>query len=608
MKLKSNVWILLLCAASISRAQIPTQMSFQGRIELPKAELESVGVGQGSGNKDNSQSVPFDGTGRFKFSIVSSTGAVLWTNVPGNFSIIPPSALSLPVRNGIFSVGLGDTALGMPPVTDSVFDGPDRLIRIFFQGEVRHGNQVRLTSERELLPAQKLLAVPFAFRTVTAQQAISKPALEVLLAGATIQGTFAITQNAVVLGSAVVHGSVIARSASIGKGTIHIGPSSSIADDNVISFSSAGAINTTGGGLSVNAAGGVGINDLSTGAVSLAAGGGDVLISTPAGSGKVGIGTGAPASKLHVSAGAGETADVLIVSTGTSAVFRVNGSGEVRASKYFGDASALTGIAGGGASAEVALSTINATTETTFGAINVTTNVRINGILDLQAGLGGGLAPDGSPYAMRVTHDSIAWTMLFEDSSNPLISPNVFYSAANFMHLGGPLDSSGSIQISGTTLGDPNIRLKGNVEILGSLSASGSKNFIQPDPADDRKEIVFYSLEGPESGTYVRGTSRLVRGEAVVELPELFGKVTSSTAPITAQVTPLDECNGLRVVQRTAKRMVVRELAGGRSNASFDWLVHGIRAGYEDSPTWRYKTDAENFSLPKGRGKSGRRR
>lgn len=120
------------------------------------------------------------------------------------------------------------------------------------------------------------------------------------MAGATIQGSFAIAQNAVVLGSADVHGSVIARSASIGKGTIHIGPSTLTADEDVISFSSAGAINTTGASLDIDASGGIGINNLSTGTVSLAAGGGNVLISTPADSGKVGIGTDAPTSKLHV--------------------------------------------------------------------------------------------------------------------------------------------------------------------------------------------------------------------------------------------------------------------------------------------------------------------
>lgn len=102
MKLKNNAWILLLCAATIARAQVPSQMSFQGRIELPKSELESFGSGHDNDHNDKNkgQTLPFNGTGRFKFSIVSSTGSVLWTNVPENFSAIPPSAISLPVPDG----------------------------------------------------------------------------------------------------------------------------------------------------------------------------------------------------------------------------------------------------------------------------------------------------------------------------------------------------------------------------------------------------------------------------------------------------------------------------------------------------------------------------
>ena len=42
------------------------------------------------------------------------------------------------------------------------------------------------------------------------------------------------------------------------------------------------------------------------------------------------------------------------------------------------------------------------------------------------------------------------------------------------------------------------------------------KNFVQPDPDDEARNIVYASLEGPEAAAYVRGTGRLIRGSAFV--------------------------------------------------------------------------------------------
>src|SRR5262249_8313447 len=38
----------------------------------------------------------------------------------------------------------------------------------------------------------------------------------------------------------------------------------------------------------------------------------------------------------------------------------------------------------------------------------------------------------------------------------------------------------------------------GNLVVEGNLSVQGVKNFIMPHPTDDKKEIAFVSLEGPE--------------------------------------------------------------------------------------------------------------
>ena len=70
-------------------------------------------------------------------------------------------------------------------------------------------------------------------------------------------------------------------------------------------------------------------------------------------------------------------------------------------------------------------------------------------------------------------------------------------------------------------------------------------------------------------------------GIAKVKLPEHFSLVTNDDG-LTIQVTLREECAGLYVVSASTKEIVVKELNGGKSNASFDYLVQGVRLGYEN--------------------------
>src|SRR5262245_40505011 len=64
---------------------------------------------------------PFNGSGQFKFSIMNtSASATLWSN-DGTLSGEHAASISLPVSEGIFSVIVGDTTLGMAPINSSVF-------------------------------------------------------------------------------------------------------------------------------------------------------------------------------------------------------------------------------------------------------------------------------------------------------------------------------------------------------------------------------------------------------------------------------------------------------------------------------------------------------
>jgi hypothetical protein len=116
----------------------------------------------------------------------------------------------------------------------------------------------------------------------------------------------------------------------------------------------------------------------------------------------------------------------------------------------------------------------------------------------------------------------------------------------------------------------------------GIYSAAGTKAWVNPDPEDPEKSIVYATIEGGENGTYWRGTARMTDGEAEVVLPDHFRKVTSPDHPVTVTVTPRDECNGIRLVDASNDKILVKELMGGQSNARFDFIVMGKRLGYED--------------------------
>ncbi len=122
-----------------------------------------------------------------------------------------------------------------------------------------------------------------------------------------------------------------------------------------------------------------------------------------------------------------------------------------------------------------------------------------------------------------------------------------------------------------TPLGDIHAR---NFIKKGSVSAS-----MHDHPADPSKSIVYIDLEGPEAGAYTRGTAQLKNGEAIIELPEHFGLVTNDDG-LTVQLTPLGEWLQLYVVEKSTKRLVVREATG--KSGRFDYLVMGIRKGYEN--------------------------
>jgi Collagen triple helix repeat (20 copies) len=108
----------------------------------------------------------------------------------------------------------------------------------------------------------------------------------------------------------------------------------------------------------------------------------------------------------------------------------------------------------------------------------------------------------------------------------------------------------------------------------GRFTATSNKGFTQPHPTDPSKNVFFVCLEGNENGTYFRGTSRLVDGKAVIEIPEEWKLVTAEDG-ITVQVTPKGPAV-IYVAEESRDRIVIR----GTNDVPFHYFVNGVRRGF----------------------------
>jgi hypothetical protein len=130
-----------------------------------------------------------------------------------------------------------------------------------------------------------------------------------------------------------------------------------------------------------------------------------------------------------------------------------------------------------------------------------------------------------------------------------------------------------------------------------NIGATGSKSFIDPHPTDASKVIRYYSLEGPESGTYFRGRGKFERGIAQITVPEDFRMVTDPGG-LTVQVTPIGGMASVGVLKADLNEIVVQS----SRNLEFYYLVQGVRATHPDlKPFGRgdeFRPESANARLP----------
>ncbi|MBS1722950.1 MAG: hypothetical protein JSS66_08365 [Armatimonadetes bacterium] len=267
--------------------------------------------------------------------------------------------------------------------------------------------------------------------------------------------------------------------------------------------------------------------------------------------------------------------------------------------------------------------TATSTTGSNFGVIGTTRSAQGTGVLGLASAkdafgvwarntniagpalvaentASGGLA--AKFLGDTVTHGSATVQGTFEaDTANGLAMLKVFQlnASESLFSLqppgGGPTVGQifASSTFSGMILNSQNVNqvmLSADVNGVGSVTAD-IKNFVQPDPDDEARDIVYACVEGPEAAAYVRGTAHLVNGRAIVALPRHFQNV-SVLDGMTVQVSPLSaDSEGLAIIHKSLDRFEVRELRRGSGSYDFDWEVKAVRRGFTNYKVYRQWDD-----------------
>lgn len=113
----------------------------------------------------------------------------------------------------------------------------------------------------------------------------------------------------------------------------------------------------------------------------------------------------------------------------------------------------------------------------------------------------------------------------------------------------------------------------------GDLNCSGTKS---ASVAIEDERRLLYAIESPEVWFEDFGTGTLSGGQAVIDIDPLFA-ATINLDDYHVFLTPLGDCQGLYVANKTPTGFEVRELGGGISDVSFDYRLVAHRLGYEDA-------------------------
>jgi hypothetical protein len=107
----------------------------------------------------------------------------------------------------------------------------------------------------------------------------------------------------------------------------------------------------------------------------------------------------------------------------------------------------------------------------------------------------------------------------------------------------------------------------------------------------NKKEKEIFGLSSTQVEIVLSGSGKLEKGEALIDFAKVeldsenksganFTDIVDPEIPLKIILTPTEPTRGLYVAEKYSQGFKAKELDGGTSNATFDWIVIGRRKGY----------------------------
>jgi len=114
------------------------------------------------------------------------------------------------------------------------------------------------------------------------------------------------------------------------------------------------------------------------------------------------------------------------------------------------------------------------------------------------------------------------------------------------------------------------------------IQGTGTVSFVQNRPGDPNEVVIYHAPESSEVNVYTRGSARLQDGSATISLDPTFAWTANPEIGLTAHLTPRGEAIALAIETVSSHELRVTGPKG--SNVAFDYLVTGLRIGFEEIP------------------------
>ena len=115
--------------------------------------------------------------------------------------------------------------------------------------------------------------------------------------------------------------------------------------------------------------------------------------------------------------------------------------------------------------------------------------------------------------------------------------------------------------------GEANLTFDGSTLAVNGAFTATTKSFLIDHPTKEGMKLQYASLEGPENGVYIRGTS----GSNIITLPDYWADLVDQST-VTVTLTPIGFYQALYVAEKGKNYIKV-----GGSKGSYDYVVYGER-------------------------------